>query len=264
MPRKRTKACSPRKPVEKKAKIELRQQVLPSDTLLDVFNFSGRRDLDKRIVVSRQYYSVIQRAQPLRRVEDVLFYYDSYNKEYRAVFRYAQHGRTIAVRKFSKAFKRIMEIFVSYLRFCFVRGTIEIGDTGETLYIGQDFVGRLKSIRGDYNCTKRPVFYGKISLMPGLDVFDLICAFPHYRTINKDTLRFLQGHVGLNDDLLRSLASRGIWSQTNVRACNEMHRSGMDGKEITEDGILDFAFCCISTTKRTNTKAHTEHNSTSQ
>ncbi|KAH7702486.1 hypothetical protein AAVH_30354, partial [Aphelenchoides avenae] len=176
---------------------------------------------------------------------DVFFYYDGRNdkKVYQAVFRYAQHGRTINVCKFSKAFKRIVETFVSYLRFCFVRGTIEIGCSRETLNIGQEFVERLKSIHGNYNCTKSSVCCGKISIMPGLDVFDLVCAFPHYRTMNTDTLKLLREHVGLNDGLLRSLASRGIWSQRDLRTRNVMiSRSGMDGKEITEDGILDFAF----------------------
>lgn len=60
---------------------------------------------------------------------------------------------------------------------------------------------------------------------------DFLTAFPSVRTLTDCTLKFIRETVGFNDDLLKSLHSRGIYCIDSV---------GYRG--ITEDGLIGFAF----------------------
>jgi hypothetical protein len=66
--------------------IQIRQQVLPNDTLVEVFNYSERADLDQWGIVCLQYDAAAQRAEPLRQVTSVALQYEATKRIYEARF----------------------------------------------------------------------------------------------------------------------------------------------------------------------------------
>ncbi|KAH7722981.1 hypothetical protein AAVH_09453 [Aphelenchoides avenae] len=128
----------------KKPKIAIptRQQVLPTDTLLDIFDASERTDLDAWNIVSRQYIQLIRRAKPLRTVDEVTLSRDGRKKVYRTVFFYVDEDeRQLELWDASSNAADHLAFFFLALRFCYIDGPLKIGSVS----IDREFLSGLTS-----------------------------------------------------------------------------------------------------------------------
>lgn len=76
--------------------------------------------------------------------------------------------------------------------------------------------------------------FTKVIVPNDVNVLDLMAAFPSFRRIFFPTCSLrdlLLERFEINDEFLRSVATRGIWDL-----------GLMPGKKLTDEGILDFAF----------------------
>lgn len=77
------------------------------------------------------------------------------------------------------------------------------------------------------------ISFRQVGFTEWVDPFDVLSAMTNFRTLTGDTLDFLRTVHHVDDAFLHQLAQRGIWR----------HLGGMlDGQQITEAGILDYAF----------------------
>ncbi|KAH7698110.1 hypothetical protein AAVH_34802, partial [Aphelenchoides avenae] len=218
-----------------------RQQVLPTDTLLDIFDASERTDLDAWNIVSRQYIQLIRRAKPLRTVDEVTLSRDGRKKVYRTVFFYVdEEERQLELWESSSNAADHIAFFFLALRFCHIDGPLKI----RSVSIDRDFLSGLTSVKNDFT------FNGSLLSLDShackqedVEPLDALCAFPSLRALNYSTLQFLcPWPCTVKDEFLSSLASRGIFEIGCVMGVPGVFDNGLPGQDVTEDGILDFCF----------------------
>ncbi|KAH7715389.1 hypothetical protein AAVH_17223, partial [Aphelenchoides avenae] len=226
------------------------RDVLPKETIVDVFDFSTREDLDDWTTVSRKFHKSTQNAQPLRRVHRVTLTCREVTcpshfikrKQYEAVFYLKgtdepQDGR-VAKNFIEPDVISICTPFFSCLRFCCVKTGVIV----RSFPIDRAFVDDLKAINKDFHTEVGfpACEWYNVSFAEDVDPYDAITSFPSFRRIAFSTLASLVKHFGgPNDALLCSLAVHGVWC---VRIPDEKVVPHVGESRITEDGVLDFAF----------------------
>ncbi|KAH7696482.1 hypothetical protein AAVH_36445 [Aphelenchoides avenae] len=181
---------------------KVRQQVLPAESLLDVFNYVDRRTLDGANVVSPR---------------DQSFHVTVYFKRaYVDLTKGRMYNERNALEMVADDMEEAVVTFFRFLRFCNVSGSIRLYH----LRIEQIFVEQLKAVAMHFLCDGSNLELNDVSLADDVHAFDLLLAFPSFRELDHNTYDFLEQRVGNGDDLLKAL----------------------EGSEFSEAAVLDYLF----------------------
>ncbi|KAH7712947.1 hypothetical protein AAVH_19726 [Aphelenchoides avenae] len=209
---------------------KVRRQLMPVDSMLDVFAFIGRGDLDNWTTVSKEFGRRTRSAAPLRKVKSIHVYRNAGGGPYEAVFVDKFHAREVG--KTSDDLSEMLQFFFGGLRGCNVQRYISIQD----IPITEDFVASMRAIKNSWKCRGDQVFL--LSLVMDVDVFELLRSFPCIRSISRQTLRFLGKHFhggehGKVDGILL-----GQLSSAGIREIGAL----VDHGGLTDEAVLDFLF----------------------
>ncbi|KAH7714236.1 hypothetical protein AAVH_18393 [Aphelenchoides avenae] len=252
---KRAANAAPKQPVLKKAKTvvtlqhskqfeHVRQQQLPSESLLYVLNCLVRNTLDQCPLVSRRHAMLVDRCDPLWRVKAAKLHLKSaearpnnvlprFRYRYRAIF-----SCDVIVQKQQKSIscivdghEKAVDYFLNALRFCRIEESISLAD----VVIDRTFVDGINAIASDYWFDGDKLDITSLeSLKLRVSFVELIASFRFRGTKRLDlsTMRDLSHQIELGDAFLRSLADHDIW---NVNF-------GYRRNSVSDDAIVKFAF----------------------
>ncbi|KAH7698988.1 hypothetical protein AAVH_33915, partial [Aphelenchoides avenae] len=214
---------------------KVRQQVLATDALLDVFSYADRHTLDDANVVSAAFNATAQRASPLRTVKDAHFYHCTEDHTFRVTVYYNREtkggsaNQRKALRMVAGNMEEATDIFFRSLRYCNVSRRIRFFN----LTIQQQFIDQLKAVAKQFLCKDEKLDLTDVTLAYGVNGFDFLLAFPSFQELNDSTFGLLVQSAFNSDELLKAAASRGAFRLLNERS--------IDGR-ISETAILDYMF----------------------
>ncbi|KAH7716683.1 hypothetical protein AAVH_15865 [Aphelenchoides avenae] len=219
---------------------KVRQQVLPAESLLDVFNYVDRRTLDGANVVSYAYNTAAQQASPLRRVKNAHLFLNPRDQTFHVTVYFKRayvdmtkgriYNERNALEMVADDMEEAVGIFFRFLRFCNVTGSIRLYH----LRIQQLFVDQLKEVAMHFLCEGYNLELNDVTLADDVNTFDLLLAFPSFRKLNYNTYDFLKQSVGNGDELLKAVAARAAFYL--------FADWPLDGSEFSEAAVLDYLF----------------------
>ncbi|KAH7712948.1 hypothetical protein AAVH_19727 [Aphelenchoides avenae] len=207
------------------------RQLMPLESMRDVFAYTGRGDLDNWTIVSKEFGRRTRSDAPLRAVKSIHEYRHAGAGPYESVFVDQFHAREVG--KTSEDLEEVLEFFFGGLRRCYVERYVSIQDIPVT----EDFITSMRAIKHNWICQGGQVLL--LSLDLDVDVFELLRAFPCLQSISQQTLRFLSKHFRPQEGAARiDDALLGKLSSLVVREIGAIKDRG----GLTDNGILNFLF----------------------